>query len=282
MHQFSVRRISRSALIASLALAAAICMLAVTAAVRPSAAVEVIGDDEHDRFVGSGAVIMPTSIDASVRWTAATCVGCRWKATMPCLRSDEHSDAACRGFTLGCPQGREISRAWFAQPGRDFEPVGLYCPTDGEVTSVRDFTVAVASEFQRQVPAVDPICQPERGVVVGIPVHCRAGQAPEYRWNDRISGYHVATTARGAWAWRFEANSASAVDRLTRDPGAPYPRPGMQHTFTAPGVHRIDLQARWNGEFTVAGLGPFPIDQGLVQDTSLEVPVGSALGVVRP
>ena len=60
--------------------------------------------------------------------------GCRWKVTKPCLREEEHSDAGCRGKILGCPQGREIGRAWLATPGGDFEPVGLFCPDDGEVT----------------------------------------------------------------------------------------------------------------------------------------------------
>ena len=73
--------------------------------------VDIIGDDEADRFVGSGAVFLPSTVSAARRQEAAWCHGCRWKVTTPCLREDEHSDAGCRGSVLGCPQGREIGRA---------------------------------------------------------------------------------------------------------------------------------------------------------------------------
>lgn len=248
----------------------------------PAGAVDVVGDDELDRFVGSGAVIMPVSIDAGVRQEAAHCYGCRWKVTMPCQRTGEHTDAACRGFTLGCTQGREIHRAWLARPGQDFEPVGLYCPVDGEVTSVRDLALAVVNAFAHHVPALAPVCQPERGVVVGIPVHCRAGQQREYRWSERLAGYDVTTTARGTWRWTFAPRTPIATSMTSRDPGAPYPLPGTQHTFPIPGLHRVEIQAQWHGEFTVSGLGPLAIDEAVVQDGELLIPTSSALAVIRP
>ena len=55
--------------------------------------VDIVEDDEADRFVGSGAVFLPSSVSASRRQQAAWCHGCRWKVTTPCLREDEHIDA---------------------------------------------------------------------------------------------------------------------------------------------------------------------------------------------
>ena len=47
--------------------------------------VDIIGDDEADRFVGSGAVFLPSTVSAGRRQQAAWCHGCRWKVTTPCL-----------------------------------------------------------------------------------------------------------------------------------------------------------------------------------------------------
>ncbi len=81
----------------------------------PVLGVEVIADDELDQYSGSGSVILPSAISASSRQRAASCVGCRWKVTLPCRRDDDHQDAGCRGVILGCPQGREVKRAWVAR-----------------------------------------------------------------------------------------------------------------------------------------------------------------------
>lgn len=113
--------------------------------------VDIVEDDEADRFVGSGAVFLPSSVSASRRQQAAWCHGCRWKVTTPCLREDEHIDARCRGGVLGGPQGREIGRAWLACPGADFEPVGLFCPHDGEVTSVADMSTGIRGDIVGKV-----------------------------------------------------------------------------------------------------------------------------------
>ena len=39
--------------------------------------VDMIGDDEADRFVGSGAVFLPSTVSADRRQQAAWCHGCR-------------------------------------------------------------------------------------------------------------------------------------------------------------------------------------------------------------
>ena len=41
--------------------------------------VDIIGDDEADRFVGSGAVFLPSTVSAARRQEAAWCHGCRWR-----------------------------------------------------------------------------------------------------------------------------------------------------------------------------------------------------------
>ena len=90
--------------------------------------VDIVGDDEADRFVGSGAVFLPSTVSATRRQQAAWCHGCRWKVTAPCLRQDEHSDAGCRGNVLGCFRGREIGRAWLG-PAQTSSRWGCSVPT---------------------------------------------------------------------------------------------------------------------------------------------------------
>lgn len=246
-------------------------------------AVEVIGDDELDQYAGSGAVILPSSIAASSRQQAATCVGCRWKVTMPCQREDDHQDAACRGIILGCPQGREVKRAWVAWPGRDFEPVGLFCPSDGEATSVADATREVRSGFTHRLAPLRPACEPPRGAVVGIPLHCRTGQpAAQVGWQDTVAGFPVTTQARARWRWTFASTDGREAVQVSDQPGSRYPEPGVGHTFQAVGANRVAVQARWSAQFWIDGLGPFAVHPDLTQDAQIIVPTGSALGVIRP
>lgn len=249
----------------------------------PVLGVEVIADDELDQYSGSGSLILPSAISASSRQRAASCVGCRWKVTLPCRRDDDHQDAGCRGVILGCPQGREVKRAWVAAPGRDYEPVGLFCPTDGEAVSVEEATSAIRGTFRHRIPALRPICEPPRGVVVGIPVHCRSGQpTAEVAWSDQVVGYSVRTRARARWTWVFDAKRGEPVSVAAVIPGEAYPRPGVQHVFGVAGPSRVAVMATWDGEFFVDGLGPFPITPELTQQVEFNLPVGSALGVIRP
>ena len=249
-------------------------------------AVDVVGDQEAERYVGSGAVVLPGSVERETREYASTCVGCRWKVTAPCLTDDGHGDAGCRGTILGCPQGREISRAWVARPGGDFEPVGLFCPSDGEVTSVAEAGQQVHGGFERRIPELAVSCAPPRGVVVGIPVHCRSHQSTAFvSWTDSVAGYTVETTARATWEWTFRQRASNGGDEVhwhhtAGEPGSTYPGPGVRQSFTKPGMHQVQVVARWRGWFTVDGLGPFPIHPDLEQRAAVSVPTGSALGVL--
>lgn len=245
-------------------------------------AVEVIADDEIDAYSGSGSVLFPVGVGIAARQRGSDCPGCRWKVTKPCQRTDDHQDAGCRGMVLGCPQGREIQRAWLAVPGRDFEPVGLFCPSSGEAVAVAVVQAQVRGSFTHRLPSLRPTCQPARGVVVGIPVHCRAGQhSGAVSWTDSVAGQQVTTSARAAWTWTFQDHPGLASRQQVDFPGEPYPRPGIQHRFRMSGPGRVAVEARWRGEFTVAGLGPFAVEPDVTQRAELTIPVGSAVGAIR-
>lgn len=252
--------------------------------------VDIIGDDEADRFVGSGAVFLPSTVSAARRQQAAWCHGCRWKVTTPCLREDEHSDAGCRGSVLGCPQGREIGRAWLALPGGDFEPVGLFCPHDGEVTSVADMSTRIRGDIVEKVPPLSPQCLPARGAVVGIDLHCRSGQSSaRLGWSSTVVGHAVVAEASATWSWAFEQRARAGVSTppTTREwvhtvgfPGGVYPDRGIRQAFTTVGRHLVQVQSAWRGRYWVDGLGPFDVQDPVRQEHAWEVDVGSAVGVL--
>lgn len=264
---------------------------------RPSAAqavelggVDIVGDDEADLFVGSGAVFLPSSVSASRRQQAAWCHGCRWKVTKPCLREEEHSDAGCRGKILGCPQGREIGRAWLATPGGDFEPVGLFCPDDGEVTSVADMSTRIRGDIVERVPPLEPECSPTRGAVVGLDLHCRSGQpSAQIGWSSTVVGHAVVAEASATWTWAFQQRARGVSSTSTPAaqwvhtvgfPGRAYPDAGVRQAFTDAGRHRVQVQSAWQGRYWVDGVGPFDVHEQVRQEDAWEVGVGSAMGVL--
>ena len=101
---------------------------------------------------------------------------------------------------MGCPQGREIGRAWLARPGADLEPVGLFCPHDGEVTSVADMSTRIRGEMVENVSPLAPECLPARGAVVGIDLHCRSGQSSaRLGWSSTVVGHAVVGGVSAPW-----------------------------------------------------------------------------------
>lgn len=255
--------------------------------VAPSAtAVTVIGEEESERYVGTGAVLLPTTVDRETRVWVAQCVGCRWKVTAPCRRDDPNGDAVCLGSSTRCPQGGEVRRAWLARPGGDFESMGLFCPSDGEVTSVAEATARVRESFERRLPELRIQCSPQHRGVVGLPLHCRSLQ-PSARvdWVDSIAGFSVSTSAQARWYWTFRQRGprGSVIHEwahAAQQPGSAYPAWGVRQAFTHPGVHTVDVLARWHGTFSIDGVGPFLVSPDLEQRATLNVPTGSALGIV--
>ena len=191
---------------------------------------------------------------------------------------------------MGCPQGREIGRAWLARPGADFEPVGLFCPHDGEVTSVADMSTRIRGDIVEKVPPLSPACLPARGAVVGIDLHCRSGQSSaRLGWSTTVVGHAVLAEASATWSWAFEQRARAGVSTptATREwvhavgfPGGVYPDRGIRQAFTDVGRHLVRVQSAWRGRYWVDGLGPFDVQDPVRQEHAWEVDVGSAVGVL--
>lgn len=275
-------------------LLAALVMFLLAIPVPPPAAfasVDVVGDPQSESFVGSGSVLLPSTVAQHTRSQASRCIGCRWQVSSGCSTGDDPGagaqDVVCLAPAHRCTDGQPPRQVWFAGPSQDLRPVGIFCPSDGDVTSVADATRQVRGGFAHRVPQLAIACEPGRGVVVGIPLHCRSGQpSATVAWTDSVAGFTVHTRAVASWEWTFRQVGNGARSEVTwthrsSEPGRAYPSPGVQQAFGRPGVHAVEVVARWRGEFTVEGLGTFPIHDELEQRGRLNVATGSALGVVR-
>ena len=191
---------------------------------------------------------------------------------------------------MGCPYGREIGRAWLARPGADFEPVGLFCPHDGEVTSVADMSTRIRGDIVEKVPPLAPECLPARGAVVGIDLHCRSGQSSaRLGWSSTVVGHAVVGEASATWFCAFEQTAPAGVSTRTATrewvhtvgfPGGVYPDRGIRQAFTDVGRYLVRVQSAWRGRYWFAGLGPFDGQDPVRQEHTWEVNVGSAVGVL--
>lgn len=241
----------------------------------------VEGDDGRDAYVGTGGLILPASADATLRQSVAGCQGCAWRVTSPCVESalgnafDEQP--TCLSVTRGCPVG-SLRRTWFRPEGEAWRDLGLMCMRE-RLTTVADVAQGVRSELMQRLPVLMPAHLPGRGIVTQIPVILSSGQPEgpqEFRWS--LLGEDVQVRAVPQWRWRF---SDGAV-RTVMEPGRLVPSGGVSHVFRQPGRARVDCAAMWRGEFTVAGLGPFPVAEPIRQTASLEVLVGEGRALLTP
>ena len=185
---------------------------------------------------------------------------------------------------------REGDRSSLARPGADFEPVGLFCLDDGEVTSVAEMSAHIRGDIVERVPPLAPQCLPARGAVVGLDLHCRSGQ-PSARlgWSSTVVGHAVVAEASATWSWAFtqRARADTSTGTATTEwvhtvgfPGRAYPHKGIRQAFTDVGRHLVRVRSAWRGRYWVDGVGPFGVNDQVRQEHAWEVGVGSAMGVL--
>lgn len=268
--------------IAALTIAAlAFAALAVLAG-GPAHAADVHGDDGADRYVGTGGLILPASVPAVTRVTVASCRDCAWRLTTPCIEpalGTPFSDQpGCTSVTRGCPGG-ELLRAWFRGNGSDWRPIGLVCLGPGGPLTVDGVSEAVRDRVERAVPPLRPSAQPPAGVLAQLPVVFVSGQpGGAQEWEMSLPAARVDVRATPRWVWSFGDGGRLS----TADPGRRYPVGGIGHVYRAAGVRAVEVTTEWSATFTVAGLGPFPVDEPVRQSAALEIVVGEGRAVLTP
>lgn len=247
----------------------------------PAAALDVHGDDETDRFTGSGAIVLPAGSQRGQRQTAATCEGCVWRMSDPCAHStDPGAEAACRTVQAECLDGGSMLRAFISRDGGvSWEYLGMHCiPESGPVT-VASVGARVQDAFVREVPAAGIRTQPSTGVLPHLPVVFDSGQPERLPVSEHvIAGMRVLLAPRATWEWAF----GDGATLVTNRPGSRYPDTSVSHVYRRPGPREVRLRTVWRAEYTVDGLGPIPVVEPVVQEARTVVRVGQARAVLVP
>ena len=126
----------------------------------PAHAADVQGDDEADRYVGTGGLILPPSVGVDIRTEVAGCSGCEWRLSSPCVIADAgnpfSATPVCLSVVRGCPAMAELLRAWFRPVDGPWRQIGLVCiGVDGPVT-VLDVGMRVRDRLVATVPPQRP------------------------------------------------------------------------------------------------------------------------------
>ena len=244
-----------------------------------SPTVDVIGDDEHDVYVGTGGLLLPDSVGASTQIRVATCADCLWRLTEPCAARPD-GRVVCLGVVRGCPQGRRLLVAWLSTDGgATWENLGAVCIAPTGPTTVASIGRDVIDEFTAALPGVSISHQPVVGVVTQAPVIFASGQP------DRlppvvveVAGRTVVLEPVAHWLWEFGDGAQLSTDIA----GSRYPDLRVAHTYRRAGRLRVDLTTTWTASFTIDDLGPFTVSQVITQRQHRVVPVGQARAVLVP
>lgn len=254
---------------------AVLVAFAAVAPMRPAISAEVDVVVENDLYVGTGSVILPPGVSESDRSTLSRCEGCSWRVSTPCI-VDPHSDAHCRAIVGACAAEDKLIRLWFRPVGGEWLDRGLICVEHTTVLPVKDAQIQVRERVEHSVPRGAPFCLPNHQPITQIPLRCSSGTDGAARsWTDVLAGVNVTVSARPRWVWDFEPGARHE----TASPGGSYPQTAVAHTYRTPGERTVGLTTIWSGEYTMDGLGPFPLAP-IEQFQGIPVSIGQARAVV--
>jgi hypothetical protein len=228
---------------------------------------QVIGNPNDIRYEGSGGLILPPSVSSEDRTRVANCRDCGWRMTPACVPGpNNYCDAVIRS----CPGLIDHVRTWFRPTNGDWVETGLICLTTYRIATVADIDRSIFDSFHQYVPALEPKCWPAERAIVQLPYVCASGQQSHtQRWKHSVAGHEIEVSAAPYWTWNFHGSRIR-----TTHSGGPFPDLSVSHIFTSHGDKSLQVETLWEGSFTVAGLGPFPIEEDLRQSRSWKVPVG--------
>ena len=243
--------------------------------------VEVVGDDDADAFVGTGGVLLPAGVDERTRRQVADCPGCRWRLTSPCVDTELGNafdgQRSCQAAPTNCPDGT-LRRAWHDPGSGTWRNLGLVCITE-RVHTVQSMGREARALLRQGVPPVDVLSLPAAGAVTQMPTFfsCRQTSAPIVLVRD-LGGYQVRLEARPTWTWSF----GDGVERVVHEAGALRAGTDIAHTYRRPGRWEVVCRTAWDAEFTVDGVGPFPVAEPVRQVARKELEVGEGWALLTP
>lgn len=254
--------------------ALATALVLVLGAAPMSRAADVHGDDERDRYVGTGGLILPGTTDDRTRQEVAGCGDCAWRMTSPCVAAvlGNPFGSGCTSVVRGCPGG-ELLRAWLRPAQGSWREVGLVCIGPGGPLTVARAAQAARDRVTRGIPPLVPAFDPPQGVLAQLPVRFRSGQRPgERQWRMALAGADVTIAAEPTWTWTF-GDGDQATDR---------DRGQVEHGYRQSTLFRVTCTSTWSARFRVDGLGPFPVTEPVSQEVTVTVAVGEGRALLVP
>jgi len=245
-------------------------VLALLVLATPAHAVTVIGDDQQDRYVGSGGLILPGVFAHSTRDAVARCVHCRWRLRDPCVEHDDN----CSYSPLPCPADhRVLETLWSQDAGGTWQSLGLWCVGPAGPRTVANVGQQAHEELSATLLPGQPSVQPPRGIVPQLATIWHAEQpavtAPIVM---DIVGQRVEITPVPRWSWDF--GDGGRLD--THMVGSRYPDMTVSHVYRKAGRRTVTCTTTWQATFTVDGLGPFPVQESITQQATRVIRVHEA------
>jgi hypothetical protein len=237
------------------------------------AGIDVVGDDSRDRYVGSGGLLLPDTFAPETRDQVARCRDCRWRLRDPCPFANPEDPRLCSFTPMPCPADSQLLESLLSSDGgASWQTLGLMCVGPGGPRTVAEVGGSAQDAFEQAVPAQRLRSQPSRGIVPRLPVIWDSGQDGVQVYEERILGHTVRITTTPVWLWRFGDGQ-----RLeTAISGSRYPEMGVSHGYRRAGRYRVTCTTTWHATFTIDDLGPFPVQEPLIQMDAQVITVAPA------
>ena len=114
-------------------------------------------------------------------------------------------------------------------------------------------TVAATSlsdRISKALPSTGVAYQPNFQPLINVPVYFWSDLPPIFRTKVDLIGEVIDVTMRPSFAWAFGDGSFKS----TTDPGAPFPKGKITHTYSNPGTYPVVLVTTWGGTFAHNGV----------------------------
>lgn len=169
-------------------------------------------------------------------------------------------DDFCGASRNNCPPGQTFSTTW-TRTGDATQWVnqGTRCTTDPTDAAPVVLPTVTVSDLRRVgLPASPVHLQPDDGqALLNVPLILRTTGGTVVR-DTTVLGFPVRIRATPT-SWTWDLGDSTRLGP-TSDPGRPYPRQTLTHTYTSPGDRTVTLTTTWSGEYSIAGLPYRPVE----------------------
>jgi hypothetical protein len=109
---------------------------------------------------------------------------------------------------------------------------------------------SLSDRISKALPTTGVAYQPNFQPLINVPVYFWCDMPPIFRSKVDLIGEVIDVTMRPSFAWAFGDGSFKS----TTDPGGPFPKGKITHTYSSPGTYPVVLVTTWGGTFAHNGV----------------------------